>query len=74
MVKSACGSFDFTIFWAVDREIANDMHIVFGLIACEGSYSDKIDPTFENEFKGMGRCTCHDNRQRHCLLAGRARR
>lgn len=34
------GGFDFTDLWNVDEAIANDMHVVFGLIASSRSYPD----------------------------------
>lgn len=51
----SCGAFDLTSLWAVDRAIADDMQAVFGLIGRVGGYPDKIDESFNAEFRAIVR-------------------
>ena len=37
-----CGGFDLTDLWGVDADIANDMVMVFGMVATRHSYPDTL--------------------------------
>jgi hypothetical protein len=49
----SCGGFDLTTLWGVDRTIADDMTIVFGLIARIHQYPPHLDPAFDAEFRAI---------------------
>lgn len=46
-----CGGFDLTDLWNVDREIADDMRQVFGLVATSRHYPDSYG--FRPEFEAL---------------------
>lgn len=46
----SCGGFDLTNLWGVDCAIADDMQIVFGLIARIHEYPHRLNETFDAEF------------------------
>lgn len=46
-----CGGFDLTNLWGVDTAIANDMTTVFGLIARCRYYPDRLDKSFDVDFR-----------------------
>lgn len=48
---SNCGGFDLTSLWGVDDSIANDMTVVFGLIAKTNKYPDSLG--YEQDFKAI---------------------
>lgn len=45
-----CGAFDLTTLWSVDHAIAQDMKIVFGMIADHYHYPDALSPTLHDDF------------------------
>lgn len=45
-----CGGFDLTDTWAVDRAIAEDMVIVFGMVARVHSYPNSGPHDYEDDF------------------------
>jgi hypothetical protein len=49
----SCGSFDLTNLWAVDTVIADDMVVVFGLIAKTNKYPDSLG--YSTDFKAIVR-------------------
>lgn len=50
-----CGGFDLTDLWAVDRAIAGDMQIVFGLVGRIGEYPPHCDPALDAAFRAIVR-------------------
>ncbi|EIQ7173222.1 DUF7673 family protein [Enterobacter hormaechei] len=46
-----CGGFDMTNLWAVDTAITNDMTTIFGLIARCHNYPDRLDESFDADFR-----------------------
>lgn len=47
----SCGGFDLTTLWGVDTAIANDMGVVFGLIASEHNYPDSVGRGYRGDFE-----------------------
>ncbi|BCH33204.1 hypothetical protein MesoLjLc_51340 [Mesorhizobium sp. L-8-10] len=49
----SCGGFDLTSLWALDRAIADDMAIVFPMIARVNSYPDSLG--YKTQFEAIVR-------------------
>jgi len=49
----SCGGFDLTDTWAVDKEIMQDMIVVFGMIARISKYPPTLAPDLEADFKAI---------------------